>query len=178
MESENHSYPVRRPRYFSGRMLSAADLETEQQYFREKLKRHNRYLHGSGLVDGLEVTVENNHIVVARGLALDCTGEEIYVPETVRILPPDVNHVAFLMIRFTEQPLGFAPGGQGDEAQPLYIAETFDLSYEFDDPYLGHGEDPLVWVPCGKSHALPLAKLFQRRDTWEVDPWFQAPGIG
>ncbi len=182
MESSHQPYPVKRLHYFSGQTLSAADFALEQQYFREKLKRHNRYLHGSGLVAGMEVSVENHHeVVVAPGLLLDCTGEEIYVPEAVRIAPPDVNHVAFLMIRYAEQPVGFVPtpGGEGqEERQALYIAETFELSYEYDDPYMGHEEDPLVWVPCGKSHALPLAKLFQRRDSWEVDPWFQAPGIG
>jgi hypothetical protein len=42
--------------YFFGQMLSAADFRTEQSYFREKLKLHNRCLHGYGVVCGLEVT--------------------------------------------------------------------------------------------------------------------------
>lgn len=41
--------------YFFGQMLSAADFRTEQSYFREKLKLHNRCLHGYGVVCGLEV---------------------------------------------------------------------------------------------------------------------------
>ena len=178
MESTNRPEPLKRLHYFDGRMLSAADLATEQQYFRERMKRHNRFLHGSGVVAGLEVGVEEKNILLLPGMALDCTGEEIAVSEAVRIAPPDENHVAFLMIRYAEEPSGKVPVPVGEEAtQTLYIAETFALSYEYDDPYLSHVEDPLLWVPCGKSHAIPLAKLYQRRDAWEVDPWFQPPSI-
>lgn len=42
--------------YFYGQMLGAADFRSEQAYFREKLKLHNRCLHGYGVVCGLEVT--------------------------------------------------------------------------------------------------------------------------
>ncbi len=182
MESNHQPYQLKRLHYFSGRMLSADDLEIEQRYFRDKLKRHNRFLHGSGVVSGLEVASDENFIIVSAGMALDCTGEEIVIPSTVKIAAPEVNHVAFLMIRYAEEQIGPAPtmpqpGQEGQGAQALYIAESFELSYEYDDPYLGHGEDPLLWIPCGKSHAIPLAKLFQRRDTWDVDPWFQAPTI-
>jgi hypothetical protein len=42
--------------YFYGQMLHARDLQAEQAYFREKLKLHNRCLHGWGVVCGLQVT--------------------------------------------------------------------------------------------------------------------------
>jgi hypothetical protein len=41
--------------YFYGQMLHARDLQIEQAYFREKLKLHNRCLHGWGVVCGLDV---------------------------------------------------------------------------------------------------------------------------
>lgn len=41
--------------YFYGQMLGAHDFQAEQAYFREKLKLHNRCLHGYGVVCGLEV---------------------------------------------------------------------------------------------------------------------------
>ncbi|HYP32043.1 MAG TPA: hypothetical protein VES00_09255 [Burkholderiaceae bacterium] len=44
-----------RLRYFYGQMLHARDLLAEQAYFREKMKLHNRCLHGWGVVCGLEV---------------------------------------------------------------------------------------------------------------------------
>ncbi len=45
----------RRLNYFYGQMLGAQDLQTEQDYFREKMKLHNRCLHGYGVICGLLV---------------------------------------------------------------------------------------------------------------------------
>ncbi len=42
--------------YFYGQMLGHRDFAIEQRYFREKIKLHNRCLHGHGVVCGLEVT--------------------------------------------------------------------------------------------------------------------------
>ncbi|MFI5177705.1 MAG: hypothetical protein ACHQO8_04040 [Vicinamibacterales bacterium] len=42
--------------YFYGQMLGVREFTAEQTYFREKLKLHNRCLHGYGTVCGLEVT--------------------------------------------------------------------------------------------------------------------------
>lgn len=44
-----------RLKYFYGQMLGVADLQSEQNFFREKLKLHNRCLHGYGTVCGLKV---------------------------------------------------------------------------------------------------------------------------
>ena len=46
---------LRRLNYFFGQMLSPQDFQTEQSFFREKLKLHNRCLHGYGVVCGLLV---------------------------------------------------------------------------------------------------------------------------
>jgi hypothetical protein len=46
-----------RLRYFYGQLLGAEDFQAEQRYFREKLKLHNRCLHGYGVVCGLEVEI-------------------------------------------------------------------------------------------------------------------------
>ncbi|HMF54726.1 MAG TPA: hypothetical protein VK619_00075 [Pyrinomonadaceae bacterium] len=47
-----------RLKYFYGQMLGAQDFQKEQDYFREKLKLHNRCLHGYGTVCGLMVVPE------------------------------------------------------------------------------------------------------------------------
>ena len=72
----------RRNNFFSGRLLTAADLQLEQNYFREKQRLHNRALHGFGIVSGLEVSRRRDKLVITAGLALDCEGNEIVVPET------------------------------------------------------------------------------------------------
>ena len=50
-----HFPELTRIKYFYGQMLGQHDFQTEQNYFREKLKLHNRCLHGYGTVCGLEV---------------------------------------------------------------------------------------------------------------------------
>src|SRR5688572_22836164 len=49
---------LKRLRYFYGQMLGVHDFQSEQNYFREKLKLHNRCLHGYGVVCGLMVVPE------------------------------------------------------------------------------------------------------------------------
>jgi hypothetical protein len=173
---------MERVHFFSGQLLTADDLNIEQQYFREKLKRHNRHLHGSGVVFGLEVSIEDHKVRISPGFALDCTGEEINVPEAVRIDPPQGQRFAFLMIAYKELETGFIPvPGESDLAedkmQPTRIEEHYELLFEPDDPYIGHVGDTALWMPCSRPHALPLAKLVHRWENWEVDPWFEPPSI-
>src|SRR5437867_782422 len=40
---------LRRPNYFVGKLIDAADLQLEQEYHLEKHRRHNRHLHGFGI---------------------------------------------------------------------------------------------------------------------------------
>ena len=60
---------TKRVRFFSGQLLSAGDLQAEQDYVRDRLRRHNRWPHGWGVVGGLAVSVGREGIVVKPGLA-------------------------------------------------------------------------------------------------------------
>jgi hypothetical protein len=180
MELEDSLSKMKRVRYFNGQVLSVNDLETEQRYFREKLKRHNRHLHGSGVVFGLEVSIEDHKVRVSPGFALDCTGEEIAVTAAVLIDPPKDQRFAFLMIAYKEEktdPIPALSGAEDDTMLPSRIEEGYQLLFEPDDPYIGHQGDTAMWMPCNQPHALPLAKLVRRWDAWEVDPWFEPPSI-
>src|SRR3954454_17258784 len=44
-----------RVRFFPRQLLAADDLEAEQHYHRQRLREHNRYLHGWGVVCGCDV---------------------------------------------------------------------------------------------------------------------------
>jgi hypothetical protein len=46
---------VERPRYYARQLITPGDMTLEQDYFRERLRRHNRYLHGWGVVCGAMV---------------------------------------------------------------------------------------------------------------------------
>jgi hypothetical protein len=77
-----------RVRYFPRQLLTPDDMVTDQDYIRDKLRRHNRFLHGWGVVCGLEVTPAANgnapwRIKIGQGYALGPYGDEIYVPEPV-----------------------------------------------------------------------------------------------
>ena len=76
---------IERTRYFAGQLLGEADLTQEQLYFREKLRRHNRMLHGWGIVSGLGVRPgpADGEVTVEPGYALDGYGDEIVVAEAV-----------------------------------------------------------------------------------------------
>jgi hypothetical protein len=42
-------------RYFPRQLLTADDMRAADEYFREKMRRHNRMLHGWGVVCGCKV---------------------------------------------------------------------------------------------------------------------------
>ena len=44
---------LQRVRYFNGQVLGVDDFNTEQNYFIEKHRLHNRHVHGWGVVNGL-----------------------------------------------------------------------------------------------------------------------------
>ena len=46
---------LERVRYFPRQLITADDMTLEQSYLRQKLRRHNRFLHGWGVVCGLAV---------------------------------------------------------------------------------------------------------------------------
>jgi hypothetical protein len=82
---EEYRTPLR-VRYLHGQLLTAEDLEDEQRYHVEMHRLHNRWLHGWGVVSGLEVkAAEGWTVQVEPGYALDAYGREIVVPEPQRV---------------------------------------------------------------------------------------------
>lgn len=69
-----------RPRFFAGQLLTDEDLNLLNHYILAKNKLHNRYLHGWGVVCGLEVTCDPcSGVQVQPGYALSPCGEDIIV---------------------------------------------------------------------------------------------------
>src|ERR1044071_10398524 len=70
-----------RPRFFAGQLLTEADLNRLERYIVEKNKLHNRYLHGLGVVCGLEVLCHpcEGWVTVKSGYALSPCGDDIVV---------------------------------------------------------------------------------------------------
>ena len=47
-----HAGVLERPRYFPRQLMTPTELILEQDYFRDKMRRHNRLLHGYGVICG------------------------------------------------------------------------------------------------------------------------------
>jgi hypothetical protein len=95
---------LERVRYFDGMVLGVNDFEQEQTYCRTKARRHNRLLHGWGIVTGLEVTPlgsSGGQVSVAPGYALDPCGNEIIIGAPAIVDAPTEGEVA-LAVRFEE----------------------------------------------------------------------------
>jgi hypothetical protein len=155
---------LKRPRYFSGRVLGAADFTAEQDYHREKLRRHNRALIGWGIASGLAVRVAETgvtRIVVEPGYALDPNGEEISVPLPVELLPPAAGDVAFVTLRYWESPCPPVPALEEGELESPCVEEACVI-----------GIKPDVVAP-----AIALARLVRSDGRWRVDPTFQPPSV-
>jgi hypothetical protein len=166
-----------RPRFFNGKLITAADLELEQEYFRAKSKLHNRSLHGFGIVSGLKVTVSSDQVFVEPGLALDCEGNELVIETAQSIVPPapDDSRMAYLNLRFVEEGGDPVPIAGGDEASN--ITESFELSFAPENSNRGHRHLRARWLSCGKSHALTIAKLKQGAQGWRVERGYRPPTI-
>lgn len=115
---------ILRSRYVPRQLVTAADLTTDQRYFQELWRFHNRLLHGCGVVCGLEVLPEpvsyesdsEPSVIVTSGYALSPQGDGIWVPEdqTISITKPAIDeclelistqvrqNVYYLAIRYQE----------------------------------------------------------------------------
>lgn len=73
-------FPFERNRYYYGKHLTVNDFVLEQEYMNNKRRFINRYLHGTGVICGLNVIgIDEKTISVESGVAIDFCGREIIV---------------------------------------------------------------------------------------------------
>jgi hypothetical protein len=183
------SESLKRLRFFTGQVLTAQSFELEQKYFREKLKRHNRALHGFGIVSGLKVIVEAGQIIVEPGLALDCQGNELVVGKPVVVSPVTCDWPsAYVQVGFAEEytdpipAIGLAEPGltetlQLDMKEASTITESGELFVAEDNSNRGHRHLRARWLACGQPHALTIAKLKRSSQGWRVERGYRPPAI-
>jgi hypothetical protein len=86
-------YSLRRMNPFEGLCLTAQDLSDEQTYHRRALHRHSLYMHGFGVVQGLQVELEQRKkkytAVVKAGYGLTGEGQGVHLRQDV-IVPIEV----------------------------------------------------------------------------------------
>lgn len=144
-----------RPRYYSRQLITPDDMTLEQDYFRTKLRRHNRFLHGWGVVCGAEVVEANKpwRVIVKTGYILGPYGDEIYIEkdfcldvrksctqsppladdDCVEVQPPEPSDAPrFIAVRYVEKPTHLVRvplGGCGCEENTCEYTRFSD-SYE------------------------------------------------
>ena len=158
-----------RSRFFTGQVLTADDLQREQDYHRDKARLHNRFLHGWGVVAGLRVSIDQGVVVVAPGLALDCAGNELILPTEERVSLSGLTGRQYVTIRYVELPTAQIPSPSG-EVEVSRIKEAVAVQVSFTNPQAGHSALPSGGPGCGQSHELCLASISQRGSRWRVTP--------
>ena len=158
-----HADPIRRLNYFAGRLLSADDLTSEQNYHRDKQRRHNLHCHGVGVVQGLKVsTVRKNsgwRVAIEPGVAIDPAGNEIELCTTARLPLPKALTAIQVGIRFSERLCAPVPSLSGSGSQPSRVEEGCEVRLES------------VSLP----DVLPLAHLVRVGGIWRVSRKFKVP---
>jgi hypothetical protein len=167
-----------RPRYFSGKLLTANDLEAEQSYHRDKQRFRNLYTLGYGIVSGLLLETQDNgrSIYVAPGLAIDGYGREICVDSAVELALTGGDDRLLVCIGYAET-----------EAEPTAALRSDSLSADnpVENARIEEGfEVTLTPIPAGKQAAkasivpsqgepgtgIPLAILQPKGKRWVIDP--------
>jgi hypothetical protein len=119
-----------RPRFFAGQLLTEEDLNRLDHYIVQKHKLHNRYLHGWGVVCGLEVFCHpcEGQVSVTSGYALSPCGEDIVVCQN------DTVDVCALINRCRDQerhPVDCEPPRPVNTAECQDVLEQWILAIRF-----------------------------------------------
>ena len=170
MNNKQVEIPFRkRNNYAYGMVLGLEDFQQEFSYFYDRMRLHNRMLHGYGTVAGLEVSSSSEEetatgIVVNAGMAIDPEGNEIILPSAVQCSFPEEGEEAYLFLYWAERDTDLVPisGGESDMIQvvPSRVEEYAILKY---GPDQGDGKHPGV----------VLARLQNAGGKWEVDKKFR-----
>ena len=191
-ERPRSSFPtgaLGRSDYATGHYLGAGDLATDQFYRLQRLRRHNRFMHGWGILCGLWVAPAGDPgqpwaVQVCPGYAISCCGDEIEVPspapvdvrdylwreplDRIRRLP----RTAYVGIRYAERktrPVPADPPACGCEDsvyESSRIRDSFQVDILWDlpaavetKPFDLCQQQSAPWPDCPDSPYLCLARL-------------------
>jgi len=172
-----------RTRFHAGQLLTAEDFTREQDYLRGKQKRHNRTLHGFGVVAGLRVTIGAGRVAVDPGVALDCEGNEIFIGEPQQLAPPsstECGRAVYVNLSYAEEsadPIPVACADETSATQATTIRESFEICFGQENRTRGHRHLRARWLACGEAHPLTIAKLRYTSQGWRVDRRYRPPAI-
>jgi hypothetical protein len=158
--------PVERTNYFLGQLLGVADYDREQQYFLHRLRSHNRFAHGWGVLNGLQVAIDGQDVVVKPGVAIDCEGNELHVHDESRSPLPSSTAPFFVGVRYVEALSAPAPASNG--VRYGVVVEGAEVEIALVNATQGHAKLGPGTPGCGKRHAVVLARARQHKGSWQL----------
>lgn len=164
---------LHRLNYFDGRLLTAEDFRTEQAYQLGRARRHNRHMHGWGVINGLDVRVVGNFVEVSPGAAIDCAGNELVVEVGVALSMPAGARRLVALLRYVEHgvdplPALHADPSGGESVQFARIEEGCELHLDDTIAFDEHPALPPGSPGCGEPHPVPIALMQRPRTAWRV----------
>lgn len=155
-----------RTNYSQGLLLGLEDFEREQAYLIARLRRHNRYAHGWGVLHGLGVAVKGGVLQVEPGIAIDCEGNELelrgrFTADLSALRPP-----LSIGLAYVEVPVSPVPTIGG--IRYAATRETAEAILTPADPGAGHDHAGPGTPGCGLRHPVILARLSRPRRNWRV----------
>jgi len=163
---------LQRVHYFTGQVLGEDDFNTEQNYFIQKHRLHNRHLHGWGVVNGLEVSVDKSNVVhVAPGIAIDCAGNELLLCSPRKLAAPRKAGEFYVVLEYHETQINSVPVAPGSTDSMIVnsrIQESFRLSITNVDPNSKHDGIGPGTAGCGSPHPVSIARLQKTPKAWKV----------
>ncbi len=133
---ENQTLNFIRNRYYTGKMLTSKDFQTEQLYMNQKRSFLNHMMYGTGVMCGLSVRkLDEISILVESGAAIDEQGREIIVPVSLVKKISAIEGVeqltgsrAALCLRYKE-----------DMVHPVYSVEQEEEGREYEYNHIQEG---------------------------------------
>jgi hypothetical protein len=165
---------LERNRYFQGKLLTASDFATEQEYCKQKRMRHNRYLHGWGVVYGFVVWIRGRKLIVDPGIAIDCAGNELVLDSQAEFdTPNDVNE-SFVVVEYFEKaisPVTIVLGAESSDSEKQEysrIQEGCRIGFMDVDPVSDHNALGPGTPGCGHKHPISIARVCKGERDWEI----------
>ena len=142
---DGHLRQFEKNNFFQGKLITARDMETEQDYHADRLETLTRTVTGSGIVQGVAVSsVEEGEteleVTLEPGLVVDGHGRPLVVSHrTTKTLPLPSSDDIYLFIRFSESELETVPvpdvaGAASEEYMSNRRVESFELTYQESPP--------------------------------------------
>lgn len=131
--------------FFQGKLMTARDMQIEQEYHADRLHVLNRFATGTGILYGAEVSsVEETEtdlkVTVEPGVVIDAYGRPVIIEHTTtKTLPRPSDDIIYLYLRFDETELESVPvpevrGASTEEYMSNRIVEGFELTYQESRP--------------------------------------------